>query len=94
MHQGMLARKCLRACDVWWQPGNHLGAPETSLGAPTTILKVPVTSLEVLQISVKQSRKNNVFLGILAGTSKIVITTHCSTIVKTHVFSLYSNSCI
>jgi len=59
----------------------HLGAPATTLGAP--------------RITVEQSGKN-IFFGNTAGGARLetIATTYCSTIFKTHVFSLYSHLCI
>jgi len=58
----------------------HLDAPTTSLGAP--------------RITVEHSGKNNLFFGNAAGAPGNHSYYHHSTIIKTHVFSLYSHLCI
>ena len=54
----------------------------------------PATSLEAPQITPERSGKNNILLGTLLVCLEIIATTYHSTIVKTHVFSLYSHLCI
>ena len=58
----------------------HMGSLATSLGAP--------------QITAEKCAKNTIFFGDAAGAPGMIATTYCSTIVKTHVFSLYSHLCI
>ena len=78
----------------------HPGVPATSLGALVTSLGAPVTRLEAPRITLEQSGKN-IFFGNAAGApgirqvrQEIIVTTYRSTIVKTHVFRLYSHLCI
>jgi hypothetical protein len=62
----------------------QLGAPAFSLGAPMTSLGAP-------RMTVEQSGKTTSSLGTLLVRLEIIATTYCSTIVNTHVLSLYSH---
>ena len=61
-------------------PGTHLGALWTSLEAP--------------RITVEQAGQKTFSLGTLLVHQEIIATTYHSTILETHVFSLYSHLCI
>jgi len=91
-------RAFLLACRVTGsaqrQAWKHLGAPATNVGAPATNLGAPASCLGAPRITVEQSGKNNIFFGNAAVRLEIIATTYRSTIVKTHVFSLYSHLCI
>jgi len=65
----------------------HLGVPTTSLGAPATSLGAP-------RISVEQSGRNNASFGNATGAPAYRSYYFRSTILRIHVFNLYSHLCI
>jgi hypothetical protein len=76
-----------QAGERWQKSREHLWVPMTSLGAPATCLRAP-------QITVEKSGKKPLSLGTLLVNLEIIATTCRSTIVKSHVFCLYSHKCI
>jgi hypothetical protein len=76
------------------RPLESLRAQPTTLGAPTTSPWALAISLGSPQLTVKKCEKTTSSLGMLLVWLEIIARTYHSTIINTHVFSLYCHLCI